>query len=115
MTGVMINTVPRRVTLNPEDTVLQMLREEQAKQLEISNHESISLAELKSEGILLPEMFHTLLNFKNAVSTTTGGGNSSMKDLLFAQQRKGRLARYVVQWLIQRTAKNRSSDMTILW
>lgn len=65
MSGVTINTVPRRVVLNPEVTVLEMLHRIQSDQLEISKHEAVSLADLQSQDIPVFSMFNTLLNFRN--------------------------------------------------
>lgn len=65
MTGVMINTVPRRVILSPEATVLETLQQIQSDQIEIGKHENVSLTELQSAGIPISNMFNTLLNFKN--------------------------------------------------
>lgn len=65
MTGILINTVPRRVVLNPEVTILETLQRIQSGQLEISKHETVSLAELQSEGIPVSSMFNTILNFRN--------------------------------------------------
>lgn len=65
MTGVMINTVPRRVVLNPEATLLETLQQIQSDQLEISKHEDISLTELQCAGIPVSNLFNTILNIKN--------------------------------------------------
>lgn len=66
MTGVMINTIARRVLLNPTATVLDTLRQVQSEQLEISKHENIALSELQSAGgISVTSLFHTILNFRN--------------------------------------------------
>lgn len=65
MTGVMINTVPRRVILNPQATILETLQKIQSEQLEISKYETVSLIELQSAGIPVSSLFNTILNFKN--------------------------------------------------
>ncbi|KAF8580409.1 hypothetical protein K439DRAFT_1662792 [Ramaria rubella] len=65
MTGITINTVPRRVIRKPEITVLDMLRQIQSDQIEISKHENITLAELQSEGIAPSGLFKSILNFRN--------------------------------------------------
>lgn len=66
MTGVMINTIARRVLLNPTATVLDTLCQVQSEQLEISKHESVALSELQLAGnISAASLFHTILNFRN--------------------------------------------------
>lgn len=86
MTGMMINTVPRRVILNPEITVLETLRRIQSEQLEISKHETISLIELQSAGIPVSNLLNTILNFWGK------GPDIVMKDAaenrMFARSRK---------------------------
>lgn len=69
MTGIMINTVPRRVILNPKSTVLDTLLQLQSEQLDISKHESIALAELQSEGISVFNLFNTIFNVRNKIFT----------------------------------------------
>lgn len=65
MTGVMINTVARRIFLNPQSMVLATLQEIQSDQLEISKHEVVSLTELESQGIPVSRIFNNILNFRN--------------------------------------------------
>src|ERR1700684_3987045 len=65
MMGITINTVPRRVILNPDATVLDTLRQIQLDQIEISKHENIGLADLQSEGLPASELFRSILNFRN--------------------------------------------------
>lgn len=87
MTGVMINTVARRVILNPEATVLETLQEIQSDQLEIGKHENVSLTELQSAGIPVSGMFNTLLNFKNKRYTNLG--HSDAGEGVFSTLRTG--------------------------
>lgn len=94
MTGIMINTVPRRVVLNPEATILEILHRIQSDQLEISRHEAVSLTELQSQGIPVSSMFNTILNFRNR-------GYSSIEDSLgqkklLSKPRGGSKDRYVI-------------------
>jgi hypothetical protein len=65
MTGHCINTVARRVILNPKASVLDTLRQIQLEQIEISKHEHIALADLMSQGIPVPSLIRSLLNFTN--------------------------------------------------
>lgn len=65
MVGIMINTVPRRVVLDPQITVLETLKQVQTEQIEIGKHENITLGELQSEGIPVFGMFDSVLNFRN--------------------------------------------------
>ncbi|KAF8584770.1 acetyl-CoA synthetase-like protein [Ramaria rubella] len=65
MTGITINTVARRVALNPDATVIETLRHIQSDQIEIGKHEHITLADLHSEGLPVSGLFKTLLNFRN--------------------------------------------------
>ena len=67
MTGITINTVARRVILDPEATVLETLRRVQFDQSEISKHEHITLADLLSDGIPVSGLFKTLLNLSQHV------------------------------------------------
>jgi hypothetical protein len=62
-----INTVARRVILDPEATVIETLRRIQFDQSEISKHEHITLADLLSDGIPVSGLFKTLLNFRQHV------------------------------------------------
>ncbi|KAF8587753.1 amino acid adenylation [Ramaria rubella] len=87
MTGITINTVARRVIHNPETTVLDMLRQVQTGQIEISKHETITLADLESEGIPVSGLFKSLLNFRNLPGADLLEGASS--DRLFAASRDG--------------------------
>lgn len=95
MTGIMINTVPRRVILNPEATVLETLQQIQSGQLEISKHEIISLAELQSEGIPVFSMFNTILNFRNSGFTQMANYPEYLaEDQLFWKPREESRDRY---------------------
>lgn len=86
MTGVLINTVPRRVVLNPENTVLETLQRIQAEQLEISKHESVALPALQSAGILVSDMLGTILNFWGHGSVNAMKDEKDLaEDRLFAQ------------------------------
>jgi hypothetical protein len=66
LTGVTINTIARRVTLNSDVTVLETLRQLQLDQIEISRYENITLADLLSAGIPVSSLFKSLLNFRNS-------------------------------------------------
>ncbi|KAF8574906.1 amino acid adenylation [Ramaria rubella] len=91
MTGITINTVPRRVTQNPDATVLETLRHIQSEQIEISKHEHITLADLHSEGIPVSGLFKTILNFRNlASSEASGKALPSDAGGLFGMIRNGR-------------------------
>jgi hypothetical protein len=65
MVGPCLNTVARRVVLNPEASVLDLLREVQVDQTEIGKHEYISLTEIQAMGIPISTFFRSLLNFRN--------------------------------------------------
>ena len=65
MTGIAINTVARRVTLNPDASILDTLLVIQRDQIEISKHEHINLTELKFQGTPAASLFKSLLNFVN--------------------------------------------------
>lgn len=60
-----LNTVARRVVLDPEATALATMRDIQAEQNEISKHEHISFSELQSEGVPVSSLFKCLFNFRN--------------------------------------------------
>lgn len=88
MTGVLINTVARRVILNPTASVRDTLKQIQSEQLEISRHEHISLSELQSAGIPVSSLFHTLFNFRNkGPPKDNQGGNSPQEQGIFANDR----------------------------
>lgn len=90
MTGVFINTVARRVIMNPTATVLDTLREIQSEQLEISRHENISLSELQLAGIPVSSLFHTILNFRNrSPPKDNQEGNPPLDQGIFANDRDG--------------------------
>ncbi|KAF8587754.1 acetyl-CoA synthetase-like protein [Ramaria rubella] len=89
MTGITINTVPRRVIQNAEATVLDTLRQIQADQIEISKHEHITLAEIQSEGISVSGLFKSLLNFRNLPGSEVIEGVPSSEDRLLAKYRDG--------------------------
>lgn len=65
MAGNTINTVAHRVILKPEASILDTLLAIQRDQTEISKHEHIDLAELRSQGTPAASLFKTLLNFTN--------------------------------------------------
>lgn len=65
MTGITINTVARRVILEPEASIFNTLLAIQRDQIEISRHEHIHLTELRSQGIPAASFFDTVLNFTN--------------------------------------------------
>lgn len=65
MAGNTINTVPRRVVLNPGASILNTLLVIQREQIEVSKYEHIDLAELQSHGLSAAGLFKTLLNFVN--------------------------------------------------
>lgn len=88
MTGVMINTVPRRVILNPEATILETLQQIQSEQSEISKYENISLAELQSAGIPVSSMFNTLLNFKSERHTNLLHNEGFTRNGVFSKLRR---------------------------
>jgi hypothetical protein len=92
LTGVTINTIARRVTLNSNVTVLETLRQIQLDQIEISKHENISLADLLSEGIPVSTLFKSILNFRNVLIQTTTA-NDSTEDNLFRHQRSDDIVR----------------------
>src|ERR1700759_3426046 len=71
MIGIMISTVARRIVLDPKSTVIETLRQIQQDQLEISQHENISLYELQCEGLPLSGMINNILNFVNEKSSKT--------------------------------------------
>lgn len=98
MTGLMINTAARRVIIDPEATVLDMLLRVQAEQLEISKHEYVSLAELQSEGIPVAGMFHTILNFRNRGWNDDIKGSESSRDGIFSKFRDGSRDGYVIYY-----------------
>lgn len=65
MIGICINTVARRVVFDPESPIIDTLRDIQADQIHINNHEYITLPEIQSQGILISALFRTLLNIRN--------------------------------------------------
>jgi hypothetical protein len=93
MTGHLINTVARRVTLNPKLSVLDMLRQIQFEQIEISKHEHIALADLMSQGIPIPSLFRSLLNFTNLPvnQQRLAGGQATTSNDLLSHRRPGGL------------------------
>lgn len=97
MTGIMINTVARRVLLNPTVTVLETLQQIQSEQIEISKHESISLAELQAEGVPVSSLFNTILNFRNkGFNKVIEQDGRLAKDSLFAKPRTDGRDRYAI-------------------
>lgn len=96
MTGIMINTVPRRVILNPGATLRQTLERIQSEQLEIIAHETVSLAELQSEGgVPVSTLFNTILNFRNKEHAAIGGSDNSLRyESLFLKARSDSRDRY---------------------
>lgn len=95
MVGVTINTVARRVLLNPQATVLATLQAVQSDQLEISKHEAISLTELESEGIPASRMFNNILNFRAKKGSGVIEHGCLADNLIFGRTRVGR-GRYVI-------------------
>lgn len=90
MTGIMINTVPHRVQLDPQATVIATLQEIQSRQIEISKHENISLAEIQSGDIAVSGLFQTILNFRNkGFSDIINGGKMPVRPHLFTDNRPG--------------------------
>ncbi|KAF8581319.1 acetyl-CoA synthetase-like protein, partial [Ramaria rubella] len=89
MTGITINTVPRRVIRRPEITVLDMLRQIQSDQIEISKHENIALGDLQSEGIVPSGLFKTILNFRNFPGGELVSPKAADGDPIFTDFRQG--------------------------
>ncbi|KAF8575295.1 acetyl-CoA synthetase-like protein [Ramaria rubella] len=90
MTGITINTVARRVALNPDATVIETLRHIQSDQIEIGKHEHITLADLHSEGIPVSELFKTFLNFRNLPhDQAVDEASSPDAGTLFSKHREG--------------------------
>ena len=66
MVGVCINTVARRVILDPTASVIDTLRAIQADQVEITKYEYIGLAEIQRHGVSdVGNLVRTLLNIRN--------------------------------------------------
>lgn len=89
MSGVTINTVARRVIIDPAATVLETLRRIQSEQSEISKYENVSLAELQSAGIPVSSMFNTLLNFKTERHAYLAQNGGPAGDSIFSKLRIG--------------------------
>ncbi|KAF8584768.1 acetyl-CoA synthetase-like protein [Ramaria rubella] len=90
MTGITINTVARRVALNPDATVIETLRHIQSDQIEMGKHEYITLADLHSEGIPVSGLFKTLLNFRNLPhGQAVDEASSPDAGTLFSKDREG--------------------------
>ncbi|KAF8580410.1 acetyl-CoA synthetase-like protein [Ramaria rubella] len=89
MTGITMNTVPRRVIRRPEITVLDMLRQIQSDQIEISKHENITLRDLQSEGIAPSGLFKSILNFRNFPDTELVYPKVANKDPILTNLRHG--------------------------
>jgi hypothetical protein len=65
MVGFCINTVARRVVLNPGASIVDTLRDIQADQANITKHEYINFHEIQSQGIPVAGLFRSLLNIRN--------------------------------------------------
>ncbi|KAF8584766.1 acetyl-CoA synthetase-like protein [Ramaria rubella] len=87
MTGITINTVPRRVTQNPDATVLDMLQEIQSDQIEISKHDHITLADMHAENMPVSGLFRTILNFRNLPDSQIADKTPLLKHGLFETHR----------------------------
>ncbi|MFD3552113.1 amino acid adenylation domain-containing protein [Streptomyces goshikiensis] len=63
--GMFLNTVPLRVRLRPEETVLELLRRVQSERVAVMDHEYLGLAELQRAGGLgvLFDTLYVLQNF----------------------------------------------------
>jgi hypothetical protein len=65
MVGLCINTVARRVVLDPGALIVDTLRDIQVDQINITKHEYITFHEIQSHGIPVAGLFRSLLNFQN--------------------------------------------------
>lgn len=101
MTGITINTIARRVVLNSEATVLDMLRQIQFDQIEVSKHEHITLADLQSEDIPVSGLFRSLLNFRNLPGDQKSVEGHSTDNRLFHDPRSGSRDGYGFYYLFQ--------------
>ncbi|QEU77651.1 non-ribosomal peptide synthetase [Streptomyces subrutilus] len=63
--GMFLNTVPLRIRLRPEETVLELLRRVQSERVAVMDHEYLGLAELQQAGGLgvLFDTLYVLQNF----------------------------------------------------
>jgi hypothetical protein len=95
LTGVTINTIARRVTLNSDVTVLETLRQIQLEQIEISKYENITLADLLSAGIPVSSLFTSLLNFRNILRDQVSLADDSTENHIFQHPRSGSVDVYV--------------------
>ncbi|BBH13306.1 non-ribosomal peptide synthetase [Chromobacterium haemolyticum] len=64
MVGLLINTVPLRLRLQPEETLTALLQRLQAQQAALIEHQHLSLAEIQ-QAAGLGDLFDTLLVFEN--------------------------------------------------
>jgi hypothetical protein len=87
LTGVTMNTIARRVSLNSDITVLETLRQIQLEQIEISKYENITLADLLSAGIPVSSLFKSLLNFRSVPGDHTHATRGSTENHLFLHPR----------------------------
>ncbi|KAF8572696.1 acetyl-CoA synthetase-like protein, partial [Ramaria rubella] len=73
MIGTCINTVARRVTLDPGVSVIDTLRGIQTEQIDINKHEYITLPEIQALGVSVSGLFRSLLNILNLSSEQRQG------------------------------------------
>lgn len=66
MVGVCINTVPRRLLLDRQMPVLELLKNIQAEQMDISQYEYITLPEIDCPEVQVSGLFRSLLNIRTS-------------------------------------------------
>jgi hypothetical protein len=65
MVGLCINTVARRVVLDPQASIIEALRDIQADQINITKYEYITFHDIESQGVSIAGLFRSLFNFRN--------------------------------------------------
>ncbi|KAF8572627.1 acetyl-CoA synthetase-like protein, partial [Ramaria rubella] len=81
MIGTCINTVARRIVLDPKASIIDTLRAIQTDQTDINKHEYITLSEIQSQSIPVSGLFRSLLNILNAPKGQQGD-HDPREDLL---------------------------------
>ncbi|EWS95122.1 non-ribosomal peptide synthetase [Streptomyces filamentosus] len=65
MIGLFINTLPVRVRLQPDETLLNLAARLQREQAELSAHQHLGMADIQRQTDITGELFDTLLVFEN--------------------------------------------------
>ncbi|WP_426387727.1 non-ribosomal peptide synthase/polyketide synthase [Sphingobium sp. R-21] len=101
MVGLFINTVPLRLRLQPHETLLGLLLRLQEEQLQLLEHQHLSLTRIQRLAGL-GELFDTLVVFENYPVRGRSGGKGEMEDISirYAGGRGGDVSHYPLDLVV---------------